>query len=157
MIVYNNNGDTYDYFAYGQFAKFIQRGAVRIDSDEGDANLGSVAFNNPDGSTMLVVVNKGNSAKTVKVAYDGMAFSRDVGAKTILTFVWGSVPVSTSSPTDSVAPSLSLGPSESLAPSEGPSISTQPVGIPPVGNNELSVSKIEMSVRTAGPNWEAVA
>ena len=87
MIVYNNNGDddvtyTYDYFAYGQFAKFIQRGAVRIDSDEGDANLGSVAFENPDGSTVLVVVNKGNSAKTVKVAYDGMAFSRDVGAKT---------------------------------------------------------------------------
>ena len=47
----------FDYYMYGQFMKFIPRGAIRIDSI-GLAGQSHVAFRAPDGAFVLVVVNQ---------------------------------------------------------------------------------------------------
>ena len=47
------------YYTFGQFSRYIQPGAVRIDStDRLSGNLTNVAFRNPDGTIVTVVVNR---------------------------------------------------------------------------------------------------
>jgi len=48
---------------YGQFMKFIRRGAVRIGTGEAAATNNHVALRNPDGTIVLIVTNGTNSAK----------------------------------------------------------------------------------------------
>jgi len=46
----------FDYYMYGHFMKYIKRGAVRIESTP-SKTLPNVAFKNPDGSIVLIMVN----------------------------------------------------------------------------------------------------
>ena len=64
----NSVSYTFDYFMYGQFSKFVKRGAVRVDSTEGDRRVNNVAFRNPDGSMVVIVSNAGanNVARTLR-------------------------------------------------------------------------------------------
>lgn len=90
-VVYNGGNDisyNFDYYAYGQFSKFIQRGAVRIGSDEGGANIKSVAFKNPDGTKVVVIANSGNRDLEVKILWNGLMIKPIIGSKTIATFRW---------------------------------------------------------------------
>jgi len=51
-----------DYYYWSQFSKFVAKGAVRVDStDLGVGSLQSVAFRNPDGTMVLVVLNSASS------------------------------------------------------------------------------------------------
>jgi glucosylceramidase len=76
-----------EYYVLAHAAKFIQPGAVRIDS----ANAGSilnVAFQNPDGSIALVVLNDGSAATDFAVSWHGQTFLHTVPTQSLVTFLW---------------------------------------------------------------------
>ncbi|HEO69973.1 MAG TPA: hypothetical protein ENN80_01825 [Candidatus Hydrogenedentes bacterium] len=77
----------FDYYMYGQFMKFVRRGAVRIDSTQGDRMLNNVAFRNHDGSIVLVVANH-SGEKELCIVCDGQMVAPTVPARSVTTFVW---------------------------------------------------------------------
>ncbi len=79
---------TADYYVLGHVTRFIRPGAVRIDSTVA-GNAWNVAFRNPDGSVVLVVVNDdwGTTTQHFNVAGDGQSFSYTLPAGAVATFV----------------------------------------------------------------------
>jgi len=77
-----------DYHVYGQFMKFIQRGAVRLDSGESTRGWATVAFVNPDGHIVLVVANTGGGEKLFDLRYAGRTAAARLGGKSVATFLW---------------------------------------------------------------------
>ena len=82
----------FDYYMYGQFMKFIQRGAVRVESTEPDKSLPNVAFLNPSGELVLVVANLSGGAREFSVACMGSVFHARLGGKSIATYRWNPSP-----------------------------------------------------------------
>jgi O-glycosyl hydrolase len=78
----------YDYYIYGQFMKFVQRGAVRIESGELGSALGSVAFRNPDGKIVLIVANAGPDSREFRIATGDAAVSTSLPRRAVATYVW---------------------------------------------------------------------
>ena len=76
------------YYTYGQFMKLVQRGARRIQSSEGTRKLGNVAFENPGGEYVLVVVNSDRAGAALRVTCDGKLFEAEMPAKSMATFTW---------------------------------------------------------------------
>jgi len=77
-----------DYYSLGHVSKFVVPGATRIDSNTYDGNVEDVAFKNPDGSKVLVVINAGSSSNTFKVRWTGQSFSYTLPAGAVATFKW---------------------------------------------------------------------
>jgi len=78
----------FDFFLYGHFMKFIQRGAVRIESGPNRQGLAHVAFRNPDGRFVLVVVNAQNRERSVQVICGGLTAAARLLGKSVATLVW---------------------------------------------------------------------
>lgn len=79
----------YDYYMYGQFMKFIQRGAVRIESsDLGSRSFANVAFRNPDGSITLIVANAGRKEAEFAIECLGKTLQTTLPANATATFCW---------------------------------------------------------------------
>jgi glucosylceramidase len=69
LVTVDNSADTAtynaEYYSLGQASKFVKPGAVRIGSNTfGSGNIEDVAFQNPDGSTALVVLNSNTSSSS---------------------------------------------------------------------------------------------
>jgi glucosylceramidase len=79
-----------EYYVLGQASKFVKPGAVRIDSTTfGPGNLEDVAFQNPDGSDALIVLNADASgAHAFNVDENGQYFAYSLPAKAVATFTW---------------------------------------------------------------------
>jgi glucosylceramidase len=77
-----------DYYVYGQFMKFIQRGAVRVDSAQSSHGLATVAFVNPDGHIALVVANTGREEELLNLCYAGRTAPARLDGKSVATFIW---------------------------------------------------------------------
>ena len=77
-----------DYYSLGHVSKFVVPGAVRIDSNTFDGNVEDVAFKNPDGSKVLVVINAGSASNTFKVRWSGQSFSYTLPAGAVASFKW---------------------------------------------------------------------
>jgi glucosylceramidase len=77
-----------EYYVLGHASRFIVPGAVRIDAGPEPKNVNTVAFRNPDGSTVLIAVNRGkeNSRLTVRANAHGFAYELPSGA--VASFVW---------------------------------------------------------------------
>jgi len=75
----------YDYYMYGQFMKFVKRGAYRISSTSGDRYFNNVAFLNPDGSIVLVIANAETQEKKVAVRCKDKYFRLEIPSKTVIT------------------------------------------------------------------------
>ncbi|MFO7907911.1 MAG: glycoside hydrolase family 30 beta sandwich domain-containing protein [Pirellulaceae bacterium] len=79
----------YDYYMYGQFMRFIQRDAVRINSTRfRSRRFGNVAFLNPDDTIALVIANADRDASTFTVTWRNKSFSAEVPGRATATFVW---------------------------------------------------------------------
>ncbi len=91
IVTVNNNG-TYTrnagYYVLGHFSKFVKPGAVRIGSSDTTSSISNAAFQNPDGSRVLVVHNGGGS-NSIKVNVDGQTFGYHVPENSLVTFAWG--------------------------------------------------------------------
>lgn len=48
------------FYVMGHYAKFIQKDAVRIEVNAGNCNIKTIGFENPDGTTAIVFLNKSN-------------------------------------------------------------------------------------------------
>jgi glucosylceramidase len=78
-----------DYYAMAHASRFVVRGARRIDSNTfGDDSIQDVAFVNPDGSRVLIVLNAGEVGTRVQVREGDLAFSHDMPSGAVATFVW---------------------------------------------------------------------
>ena len=94
MVTVDNSTGTFtlneDYYAWAQFSRFVQPGAVRIGSPDLESqDLPNIAFRNPDGGIALVVLNDDASAPhTFQVTWHGRAFSYTLPASSIATFTW---------------------------------------------------------------------
>ena len=80
--------ENFDYFLYGQFMKFIQRGAVRVASSGSGKALAHVAFRNPDGSVALVVVNAGREPQAMALRMGTRAAPAELPGASVATFTW---------------------------------------------------------------------
>lgn len=94
VVTVNNSAGTAaynaEYYVLGQASKFVKPGAVRIDSNTfGSGNIEDVAFQNPDGSDALIVLNAdASNAHTFNVDENGQYFTYTLPAKAVATFTW---------------------------------------------------------------------
>lgn len=75
------------YYSVGHFSKFVLPGAKRIASST-TANLDDVAFQNPNGSLVLIVDNTSSSTQAFSTSWDGEQFSDSLPAHGIATYEW---------------------------------------------------------------------
>jgi glucosylceramidase len=80
----------YDYYMYGQFMKFIQRGARRIESTATTAPLANVAFRSEAGRFTLVVANTAAKPEPVVIEVASRAFDDTLPARSVTTYRWTS-------------------------------------------------------------------
>jgi glucosylceramidase len=78
-----------DFTALAHASKFLAPGAVRIASNTfGQRSLESVAFGNPDGSLVLIVLNSGGAATTFNIAWRKKYATYRLDANAVATFRW---------------------------------------------------------------------
>jgi glucosylceramidase len=80
---------TVDFTALAHASKFVRPGAVRIDSNSfGEGSLEDVAFHNPDGSVVLLVLNSSTQPISFNIAWNGKYASYTLKMDSVATFVW---------------------------------------------------------------------
>ena len=78
-----------DYYALAQVSKFVKPGAHRIYSNTfGAGSIDDVAFQNPDGSKVLVAYNDSSGAQKISVADGTQAFDYTLNAGAAATFTY---------------------------------------------------------------------
>lgn len=77
-----------EFFALAHASRFVQPGAVRIGSNSLDNLLETVAFENPDGSRAMLVLNPSGASQSMRVVDSGGRFVHDVPARSLATFTW---------------------------------------------------------------------
>jgi glucosylceramidase len=78
-----------EYFVLAHASRFVRRGAHRLTSRAGRAaGLLHVAFANPDGSRVLIVLNTTHSARRFTVGDDHRSFAAALPPEAVGTFVW---------------------------------------------------------------------
>jgi glucosylceramidase len=78
-----------EYYVLGHASRFVVPGAVRIGSTTfGSGSVESVAFQNPDGTKALVVLNSADVASTFGVRWSGSSFRHTLPAGAVATFSW---------------------------------------------------------------------
>jgi glucosylceramidase len=79
----------FDYYALAHASRFVRPGAVRIASDSGVNKLESVAFQNADdGSIVLIVLNGAENAREFSVRCGEQAFRHRLPGASVATYVW---------------------------------------------------------------------
>jgi glucosylceramidase len=68
--------------------KFIQPGAVRIESNAGSRAPADVAFRNPDGSVVLVVAHTESKPREIILTWRGRVLTTLLPARSVATFRW---------------------------------------------------------------------
>lgn len=79
------------YYYIGQFSKFVKPGAVRIGSEsvtDAASVLKQVAFMDPDGSVVMIVMNETDNAESFSAELDGGSAAYTMPAHSIVTFVF---------------------------------------------------------------------
>jgi glucosylceramidase len=78
-----------EYYVLGHLAKFVVPGAYRIDSNSfGHGNIEDVAFQNPDGSIVLLVLNSGSNNGSFTVNWKSQIFNYTLPGGAVATFQW---------------------------------------------------------------------
>ncbi|GGJ57006.1 carbohydrate-binding protein [Deinococcus roseus] len=97
-----------DYYVFGHYGKAVRPGAVRIDSATYNlpvpSELESVAFKNPDGSKVLIVLNASSDAQLFKVKEHNSSFYATLPAGSLATFKWSGSGSDNPVPTPPTAP-----------------------------------------------------
>jgi glucosylceramidase len=80
---------TVDFTALGHIGKFVKPGARRIESNSfGQGSLEDVAFQNRDGSIVLLVLNGSGASLPFNIAWKGEFASYRLSPGAVATFVW---------------------------------------------------------------------
>lgn len=75
------------FYYIAHFSRFIAPGAYCVESSPATDGLDSVAFANPDGSLVCVVLNVADAAKTFSLEVDGATLACEIPAHAIQTYV----------------------------------------------------------------------
>jgi len=75
------------YYIIAHASKFVRPGSVRIQSNEIEG-LPNVAFKNPDGQVVLVVLNDTGSRKSIDISVDGVIKTLSLFSQSVGTIVW---------------------------------------------------------------------
>jgi glucosylceramidase len=78
------------HYVLGQVSRFVKPGAYRIASTSPAAGLDTVAFQNPDGGVVLLVLNSAGSGQNVTIRWDGQSFTEAIPATSVQTLTWSS-------------------------------------------------------------------
>jgi len=82
---------TEDFTALAHASKFVMSGATRIESNTfGQGSLEDVAFQNPDGSIVLIVLNSGSASTVFNIAWSGEYATYKLRAGAVVTLRWPS-------------------------------------------------------------------
>ena len=76
-----------EYYMIGHFSKFVNRGAVRVETESNNQNLLITAFENTDGQIVVVVHNKANTSLTFNLAIQGSNQNYMITGRTTVSFV----------------------------------------------------------------------
>ncbi|WP_081212031.1 glycoside hydrolase family 30 protein [Salegentibacter sediminis] len=82
-IIYNE-----EFYALAHFSKFVRPGARRIASNQLSGGIYNVAFQNPDGTIALVVLNETSSNRSINVQAGDKYLKINSTANSVSTFVW---------------------------------------------------------------------
>jgi glucosylceramidase len=78
-----------EYYILGHLGKFVVPGAHRIDSNTfGAGSIEDVAFQNPDGSIVLLVLNSASNAAAFTVSFKRQSFNYTLPAGALATYSW---------------------------------------------------------------------
>ncbi len=92
LVTINTNTNSWeynvDYYTLGHISKFVNPGAVRIESTSLDNNIETVAFKNPDGTKVLVLTNLIASAQNIKVLWGNQSFTYQIPAESMVSMKW---------------------------------------------------------------------
>ena len=78
-----------EYYALAHASKFVRPGAYRIASSSGLAGLSSVAFQNSDDQSIVVLVLNGNAqASTFSLQWSQKSFQYTLPPSSVVTFTW---------------------------------------------------------------------
>ena len=77
-----------DYYFYSQVMRHVARGAVRIASTDPPGGLKSVAFTNPDGSTVLIAANPADAEQAFQVVAGDSSFGAVLPPQAVGTYLW---------------------------------------------------------------------
>ena len=75
------------YYTMAHFSRYIRPGAVRIGHNFNDDELLLTAAKNPDGSTVIVMLNTGEAAKSIEVNFKSQKRTIGINAKAVQTVV----------------------------------------------------------------------
>ncbi len=75
------------YYYIGHFSKYIQKGAVRVATTKHDHSIHTVAFQNPDGSLVLVAMNPTDEAQSAIVRHKDVCTQATLEPHSILTAI----------------------------------------------------------------------
>lgn len=75
------------YYYIGHFSKFIQKGAFRVATTKHDYQLHTVAFQNPDGSLILVVINPTDKQLPAVVRHNNICTKTELEPHCIMTAI----------------------------------------------------------------------
>jgi glucosylceramidase len=77
-----------EYYLLAHAARYVPPGSVRIQSASLDAALRNVAFQTPDGSTVLIVWNPAGVPRTVLVGDEDWSGSMELPPASLSTISW---------------------------------------------------------------------
>jgi glucosylceramidase len=85
-----------EYFTLGHLARFVEPGAVRIESTSWgttgwNGEIMDAAFRNPDGSIALVVHNENDAPRSFAVAQGGFSLEYTLPGGSLATFTWPAI------------------------------------------------------------------
>ncbi len=75
------------YYIIAHASKFVRPGSVRIGSNHAGGLL-SVAFKNPDGKKVLIVLNKGTSQEVFNIKFNNKIVTTSLEGGAVGTYVW---------------------------------------------------------------------
>lgn len=77
-----------EYYALGHSSKFVEPGAVRIGSTHFASRVETVAYENPDGTIVLLAANTSTRRQDFQVRTGDRSFDYSLPAQSAVTFTW---------------------------------------------------------------------
>lgn len=91
-IIVNTTADEFYkqpmFYHLGHFSKFVPNGSVRIHSGSTDNDLKFVSALRTDNTVVLVVLNKGDSDKSISVKSGAVEIQGNIPSRSIQTYLW---------------------------------------------------------------------
>ncbi len=78
----------FDYYMCGQFMKFIQRGAIRVDSGDQGKDFAHIAFKNPDGTVVVVIANRSDAGRNAVLSWQNQRLKVKLPSQSVATYRW---------------------------------------------------------------------